>query len=102
MAIQLQPEEKDIRRIVQSVRELNEGRHNAANRVTLRPNQTTTVVQHPNCSEDCEPMISPRTANAAAAVATTYVSSVTQGQFVLTHANNAQTDREFGYTVTGG
>lgn len=102
MAIQLQPEERDIWRIVQAVIQLVTGRHNASDRFTLTAGATTTIVRHPNCSKDCEPLFSPRTANAAAAVATTYVSSVVQGQFTLTHANNAQVDRIFGYTVTGG
>lgn len=102
MAIQLAPEEKDPRRIVQAVRELVEGRHNAASRFTLAPNATSTVVAHPNCSKDCEPMFSPRTANAAAAMSTTWVSVVGQGFFTVSHASNAQTDREFGFTVTGG
>lgn len=106
MAIQVQ---RDLgfnlagwRRLVDAVFQLVEGRHNAASRVTLTPNAALTVVSHPNCSLDCEPMLSPRTANAAAALATTYISSVDQGSFTIAHANNAQTDREFGYTVTGG
>lgn len=104
MAIKLLPQEKDITRIVQAVNEVVDGRHNAANTVTLTPGATTTVVSHPNCSLDCQPMLSARTANAAAAVATTYIKQVDilQGQFTITHANNAQVDRTFGYTVTGG
>lgn len=102
MAIQLRPEEKDIWTIVQAIIQLVEGRHNASGRVTLTPGATTTVVRHPNCSKDCEPQYSARTANAAAALATMYISSVEQGQFTFTHANNAQVDRTFGYTVTGG
>jgi hypothetical protein len=102
MAIQLSPEEKDVHRVVQAVRELVEGRHNAASRFTLTPGATSTVVAHPNCSRDCEPQFSPRTANAAAAVPTTWVSDVSQGSFTVTHLSNGQTDREFGFTVTGG
>lgn len=102
MAIQLQPGERNPQRIVDAIIQLVEGRHNASGRVTLTPGATTTVVSHPNCSKSCEPQLSPRTANAAAAVATTYVSNINQGSFVITHANNAQVDRIFGYTVTGG
>lgn len=104
MAIQLQPEEKDVKRIVQSVRELVEGRHNAADRFTLTPGAVTTVVTHPNCSKDCEPQFSARTANAAAEIGngTIWISSVDQGSFTVRHANNAQADRTFGYIVTGG
>jgi len=102
MAIQLQPEEKNIWRVVQAVIQLVQGRHNACDRFTLTPGATTTVVSHVNCSKDCEPQFSARTANAAAALATTYISAVDQGSFTVRHANNAQTDREFGFTVTGG
>jgi hypothetical protein len=102
MAIQLQPEERDIRRIVQSVIQLNEGRHNAFDSVTLTPGAALTVVSHPNCGLDSVVLLSPRTANAAAALATTYVSAVDLGSFTLTHANNAQVDRIFDYTCGAG
>lgn len=102
MAIQLSPEERNPQRIVDAVRQLVEGRHNAADRFTLTPGATTTIVTHPNCSRDCEPQFSARTANAAAALATTYISAVSQGQFTVTHANNAQVDRTFGFTCSGG
>jgi hypothetical protein len=47
--------------------------------------------------------LSPQTANAAAALATTYVQAadITKQQFVITHANNAQTDKTFGWVVLG-
>jgi hypothetical protein len=102
MAIQLQPEETAIRRIVQAIIQLVEGRHNAADEFTLTPGAAQTVVSHPNCSLECHPQFSARTANAAAALATTYISAIDQGSFTVTHANNAQVDRTFGYTVTGG
>jgi len=90
------------RRLVDAVYQLVEGRHNAADRFTLTPGATTTTVNHPNCSKDCEPQFSARTANAAAALATTYISAVGQGSFTVTHLNSGVADRTFGYTVTGG
>jgi hypothetical protein len=104
MAIQLLPTETSIFRIVQAVRELVMGRHNAGGSVTLRINQTTTTVSHPNCSADSYVDVfgGAKTANAAAAVSTSYISSVFQGGFTITHASNAQTDRVFLYKVTGG
>lgn len=102
MAIQLRPEETNIWTIVQAIIQLVEGRNNASGRFTLTPGATTTIVAHPNCSIDCEPQFSPRTANAAAAVATTYVSAVEQGSFTVTHANAGSIDRTFGYLVMGG
>lgn len=102
MAIQLRPNERNPQKIVDAIIQLTEGRNNAVDVFTLTPGATTTTVKHPNCSIDCQPQFSPRTPNAAAALATTYISNVAQGQFTLTHANNAQVDRTFGYTVTGG
>lgn len=103
MAIQLQPTEKNIYTIVQAIIQLVTGRHNAGGTVTLRANQTTTVVTHPNCSRDSYVALgAAQTANAAAALATSYVSAVTQGSFTVTHISNAQADKTFFYTVTGG
>jgi hypothetical protein len=104
LAIQLQPEETAIRRIVQAIIQLVEGRHNAADEFTLTPGAALTVVSHPNCSEGCQPMFSPRTASAAAEVGngTIWVSAIDQGSFTVTHANSGVVDRTFGYTVTGG
>lgn len=102
MAIQLQPTETSIWRIVQAIIQLVEGRHNASGRIALVAGATTTVVPAPNCGKDSEPQISPRTANAAAAVPTTYISLVEKGSFTITHANNGQMDRIFGWTTTGG
>jgi hypothetical protein len=102
MAIQLQPGEKDIVRIVQSIIQLVNGRQNSVGDVTLRDGQTTTVVNFPNCSKECRVFLSPMTANAAAALPTTYISSILQGSFVITHANNAQTDKTFGFVCIGG
>jgi hypothetical protein len=102
VAIQLQPQERDPTRFNQAIRELVDGRHNAFGEFTLTPGAATTLVEHPNCGLDSIPLWSPKTANAAAALATMYYSNVTRGSFVVHHANNAQVDRTFGLTVTGG
>lgn len=106
MALQIQ---RDIgfnasgwRVLVDALYQLVEGRHNAFGELTLTPNAGTTTVDHPNCSDDSVVLLSPRTANAAAAIATTYVSAVARGSFTLTHANNAQVDKTFDYSVAGG
>lgn len=103
MAIQLAPGERNLQRIVDAIRQLVEGRHNAGGTVTLTPGATTTIVSHPNCSKDSYVGLgAAQTANAAAALATTYVSSVDQGGFTITHANAGSVDRRFFYMVTGG
>lgn len=95
------PGETSLARIVRSVRDLFEGRTNAVGSLTLQAGATTTVVTFINCSIGTKVFLSPRTANAAAAISTTYVSSTWNGTFSLTHANNAQTDRTFDFVCLG-
>jgi hypothetical protein len=95
------PNEKDLFRVVRGVRDLFEGRRNTTGSFTLAANTTITTVTHSNFGAASVPKWSPTTANAATALATTYVSSRANGSFVLTHANNAQTDRTFCYSIDG-
>lgn len=97
------PKEASTHRIVQAVRELFQGRSNAVGTVTLEAGGTSTSVVAINCGSDSKIFITPTTANAAAEVGAggLYVSSVSAGAFVLTHANNAQTDRTFYYVALG-
>jgi hypothetical protein len=97
----LAPSEIDIYKIVMAVRQLMEGRSNAIGQLTLTATTTTTTVAAPNCGPNSEVFLSPRTANAAGALATTYVSAVAAGSFTLTHANAASTDRTFGFETRG-
>jgi len=80
---------------------LQDGRSNAVGTVTLTANTTTTVVTDNKFESSMVVLLSPLTANAAAAIATTYVSARTKGSFTLTHANNAQVDRSFAYVRLG-
>lgn len=87
----------------QAINELIMGRSNAVGAVTLTAGATTTTVARSTISKDAVVMLFPMTANAAAALATTYATtSVSGGSFTITHANNAQTDRNFQYVVLGG
>jgi len=103
--INLAPGETNAGRIVAAIRQLIAGRSNAAGAVTLNANVTSTTVAAPNCAAGCAVFLFPRTANAAAEVknGTIYVSAagVTNRSFVITHANNAQTDRTFSYLAIG-
>ncbi len=103
MALVLLPLEQDIFRIVQSIRQLIQGRSDAVvHDVTLTPSATTTVVEAINCSKDSEVFLSPRTASAAAAIPTTWVSAVNNGSFELTHSSDVAVDRDFGAICLGG
>lgn len=91
-------------RVVQSIRDLFQGRSNATGVFTLAvAPATTTVVTAINCGEESKIKITPQTANAAAALATTYIQAVDviRGQFTVTHASSAQTDRTFSYGIQG-
>lgn len=73
--------------------------------VTLRENETTTVVADTRVTATTIPTFEPKTANAAAETGggTMYVSTQTAGtSFTITHANSAQTDRTFGYVLNNG
>lgn len=93
--------ERNPVRILQAIRDLFAGRSNAVNSFTLTASTTTTTVTAPNMSVDTHITFSPRTSNAAAALATTYVSAKAQGSFTVTHANTATTDRTFDYHAFG-
>lgn len=79
----------------------NSGKMNVTIDVTLRASQTTTTVTDARISDTCAICLSPKTSNAAAAVGTTYISSQTSGSAVITHANNAQTDKTFRLAILG-
>lgn len=78
---------------------------NGLSTITLTANSaTTTVTFYPGVlSTTSQLILIPTTANAAAATANVYVSakSVSSKTITLTHANNAQTDRTFGYVLIG-
>jgi hypothetical protein len=95
--------ERDLFRIVRGIRDLFEGRSNAVGSFTLTANAATTIVTAPNCGAGCTISVQPTTANAAAEIGngTMYIGTVSAGAFVVTHANNAQTDRTFRYAAFG-
>ncbi len=104
MAIQLRPEERDPQRIVDAIIQLVQGRMNAVGEVTLAAGAALTVVSWVNCSIDSRIFLMPKTANAAAALATTYIPDVdiVQGSFTIRHVNNAQVDKVFAFLCIGG
>lgn len=85
-----------------AVNELVRGSTNALTEVTLDANQATTTLSHILISPTSELFFSPKTANAAAELATMYVSAVTDGQATITHTNNVQIDRTFAVKICTG
>lgn len=97
----LQVFEKEIPTIVFAINQLAEGRSNATGTATLAANAASTVVPAINCGLNSVVLLSPLTATAAAALTTTYVSAVRVGSFTLTHTNNPQVDRAYGFVCLG-
>jgi hypothetical protein len=102
-ALVLPPDESDRRKINTAINQLAQGRSNAVGIVTLVANATVTTVAAGNCGAGSVVQLSPLTAHAAAEIGngTIFVSAVTNGSFTITHANNAQTDRVFGFVALG-
>lgn len=102
-ALVLAPDEADRRKINTAINQLAQGRSNAVGSVTLAANAATTTVAAGNCGAGSVVLLSPLTAHAAAEIGngTIYVSAVASGTFTLAHANNAQTDRTFGFVAVG-
>lgn len=96
--------ETSLPKINQAIQQLASGRSNAVGVVTLAvsPATSTTVVDG-NCGDSTVPILTPTTANAAAALATMYIptATITNGAFVIQHASSAQVDRKFLYALHG-
>lgn len=83
--------------------EANQGHLQNTGIITLNANQNTTVVIDERAGLDTYVGFMPRTVNAAAEMGngSMWVSTQAKQSFTITHANNAQTDRTFIYTLLG-
>jgi hypothetical protein len=93
--------EKDPAKFAIAIQQLFSGRSNATGSVTLAAGEASTVVSPPNCAPQSAVFLFPKTANGAAALATTFISAVGKQSFTISHANSAQTDRSFFYVCLG-
>jgi hypothetical protein len=80
-----------------------QGKLNIVETVTLDANAASTTLEDELITEASQVVLTPETANAAAALATTYLprADYSTGQVVIRHANNAQVDKTFTYSVIG-
>lgn len=69
--------------------------------VTLTPGATTTTIRDARIGGTSIIQLCPLTANAAAALTTTWISTPLKTSAVINHANSAQTDRTFDYIIIG-
>lgn len=102
--IQLQPSERESWRIVQAIISIIT-KWNATGTVTLRPGFTSTVVDKSvsvgavNVGEGDVILLTPRTASAAASVASVFILSIFQGGFTISHNSSGAVDRTFDWAA---
>jgi hypothetical protein len=95
-----------MRRTVNSVRGLMDGKSNNTGTVTLSAGAATTTVTDARVAATSHITLTPLTANAAAM--SVHISSrsgtpdtAAHQQFVVTHSNTANADQNFSYSITG-
>lgn len=88
-------------KLARAVNNILKGKTNNTGSVTLTANAASTTVTDPRVGYNSVVTLSPTTANAASAVATTYIATYGDGTFTITHVNDAQVDKTFKYIVTG-
>ena len=103
VAVTWRDEKEHRRELARAVNNISNGRSNAFGSVTLDANQATTTLTDARIGADSVIAFMPTTANAAAEVGAggMYVGTVVNGSATITHANNAQADRTFGYAIQG-
>ena len=69
--------------------------------LTLAPGVTTTTINDARIGGTSVILLQPMTANAAAAIPTTWISTPGKTTVTINHANSAQTDRTFQYVIIG-
>lgn len=94
-----------LRNITSALNALLQGKVETNSSLTLTANAATTVITDRKVGKDSVILLMPLTANAATALATTYIQTSDidprNNQFTVNHSNNAQTDRDFRYIVLG-
>ena len=89
------------RKLAEGIASAMAGKLNATSQVTLTPSAATTTVTDARIGSTTHISLSPLTADAAAAVTTTYVSAQINGQATLTHTSAASADRTFSMLMIG-
>ena len=90
------------RKLAEAIDLMANGQSRTVGSVTLTASTTTTTVTDKRITPSSHIPFTPTTANAAAEIGAggMYVSARTNAtSFVITHANNSQTDRTFTYEI---
>jgi hypothetical protein len=94
--------EKDLTKYAFAIQQLAQGRSNAVGTFTLTASAGSTTVTAPNCGADSVVLVMPTTAHAAAEIGNgTLYTTAANGSFTVTHANNSQADRTYGFVCLG-
>jgi hypothetical protein len=89
------------REIGERIGRLLQGKFNAVTTLTLTANAASTTLTDKRIGGATWIGLMPLTANAAAALATTWVSARANGSATITHANNAQVDKTYDVLLIG-
>ncbi len=102
-AATLEALKRHCEQLAEKINALLIGKTNNVLTVTLTANVATTTVTDARLGVNSALNFMPTTANAAAEIGngTLYVGTRSNGSCVITHANNAQTDRTYKVTVSG-
>lgn len=90
-----------VRSIADVVIGLMNGRSNNIGSVTLTASATSTTLTDPRISMQSVIEFMPKTANAATAKTSMYVTNRGNGAAKINHASSNTTDQQFDYTVIG-
>lgn len=96
-------DERELAKVIPAIQQLAQGRSNSVGTFTLTASAASTTVTAATCGSGSTVLYMPTTANAAAEIGngTMYIGTVSNGSFVVTHANNAQVDRTFRWVALG-
>jgi hypothetical protein len=89
------------REIAERVNRLLQGKLNAVATLTLTANAASTVLTDTRIGGATWIGLMPTTANAAAALGTTWVSARGTGTATISHANDAQVDKTYAVLLIG-
>ena len=91
----------DARTTANVIRNLVDGKSNNTGSITLQASATSTTITDQRVGANSVIVFMPKTANAATAMTSLYVSARGTGTATLTHDSNAATDRSFEYAIIG-
>ncbi len=101
--LRLPPTDFTDRQVSEVVNNILDGKVNSTGVFTCTASAASTQVTEDRAGSDSVILFMPTTANASAEFGngTIFISARAKGSFTVTHANNSQTDRTFGYCVFG-